>query len=71
MGDSVMDQDEVGDLDKIAGIVVQVRADVGTEPEERIAYVLAHRLRDARIELSEPEIADLARQIASGQTTDE
>lgn len=64
----VMDHDEVNDLDKIAGIVVQTRADVGTEGQDRIAAVLTQRLDDAGITLSDDEIADLARQVASGQS---
>lgn len=62
-----MDHDDVGDLDKIAGIVVQTRADVGTEPESRIAEVLGQRFSDAGVDLSDDDIADLARQIASGE----
>lgn len=63
-----MDHDDVGDLDKVAGIVVQTRADVGTESESRIAEVLAQRLSDAGVELPDEEIADLARQIATGES---
>lgn len=64
----VMDVDEVSDLDKIAGIVVQTRADLGTEDESRIAEVLSQRLHDAGIELSEVDIAELAGQVARGES---
>ncbi|GAA2010494.1 hypothetical protein [Microbacterium ulmi] len=62
----IMDQHSASDVDKIAGIVVQTRADVGTEPVERIAEVLGQRLRDAGLDLDDGEIADLARQVATG-----
>lgn len=62
-----MDHDEVGDLDKIAGIVVQTRADLGTATEDRIAEVLGQRFRDADLDVSDEETADLAHQIATGE----
>lgn len=64
-----LDQNETSETDKIAGIVVQTRADVGTESEERIRDVLAQRLSDAGLSLSDADIDDLAHQVAHGEST--
>lgn len=66
----LMDVDNADVTDQVAGIVVQTRADVGKESEERIREVLAQRLADAEITLDEAEIADLAHQVAKGETLD-
>lgn len=68
-GGPIMDQHPAPDVDKIAGIVAQTRSDVGTEPVERIADVLRQRLDDAGLELSDNEVADLAQQVATGDST--
>jgi hypothetical protein len=62
----MMDQHVASDDDKIAGIVVQTRSDVGTEPVERIADVLKQRFEDAGIEVTDERTADLAQQVATG-----
>lgn len=62
----IMDQHQAPDTDKIAGIVVQTRSDVGTETPERITEVLRQRFADAGLDVSDEETADLAQQIATG-----
>ncbi|SIT67664.1 hypothetical protein [Microbacterium sp. RU33B] len=62
----IMDQHQAPDTDKIAGIVVQTRSDVGTETPERIIEVLRQRFADAGLDVSDEETADLAQQIATG-----
>ena len=57
---------DLNDTDKIAGIVVQTRSDVGTETPERIIEVLRQRFADAGLDVSDEETADLAQQIATG-----
>ena len=61
-----MAQNNASDVDKVAGIVVQTRSDVGGEPLERIAEVLRQRLTQAGIELPEHDIEELARQVSTG-----
>lgn len=61
-----MAQNNASDVDKVAGIVVQTRSDVGGEPMERIAEVLRQRLTQAGVELPEHDIEELARQVSTG-----
>ena len=61
-----MAQNNASDVDKVAGIVVQTRSDVGSEPLERIAEVLRQRLTQAGVELPEHDIEELARQVSTG-----
>ena len=61
-----MAQNNASDVDKVAGIVVQTRSDVGGEPLERIAEVLRQRLTQAGVELPEHDIEELARQVSTG-----
>lgn len=68
-GGPIMDQHPASDVDKIAGIVAQTRSDVGTEPVERIAEVLRQRFSDSGLEVSDDEVADLAQQVATGDST--
>lgn len=68
-GGPIMQQHPAPDVDKIAGIVAQTRADVGMESVERIADVLRQRLSDSKIEVSDDEVADLAQQVATGDST--
>ncbi|KAF2412470.1 hypothetical protein B1729_15025 [Microbacterium sp. B35-04] len=61
-----MAQNNASEVDKVAGIVVQTRSDVGGEPLERIAEVLRQRLTQAGVELPEHDIEELARQVSTG-----
>lgn len=61
-----MAQNDAPAIDKVAGIVVQTRADVGTEPVDRITEVLRQRLEQAGIDLPDHDIEELARQVSTG-----
>ncbi len=61
-----MAQNDASQIEKVSGIVVQTRADVGTESVERIADVLSQRLDEAGIALPDDEIQDLAQQVSTG-----
>lgn len=61
-----MAQNNASDLDKVSGIVAQTRADIGTEPVERIAEVLRQRLDQSGIELPDADVQELARQVSTG-----
>ncbi|MHC2997744.1 hypothetical protein [Microbacterium sp. HJ5] len=61
-----MSQNDASALDKVSGIVAQTRADVGTEPVERIAEVLHQRLEQAGVDLPDGDVDELARQISTG-----
>ncbi|HWL78453.1 hypothetical protein [Microbacterium sp.] len=59
-------QNEASEVDKVAGIVVQTRSDVGDKSIDEIAHVLRQRLNDSSIELPDSEVQELAKQIATG-----
>jgi hypothetical protein len=61
-----MSQNDASDLEKVTGVVAQTRADVGTEPVERIAEVLRQRLEQSGIDLPDSDVEELARQISTG-----
>ena len=61
-----MAQNNASDLDKVSGIVAQTRADVGTEPVERIVEVLHQRLDQAGVDLPDGDVRELARQVSTG-----
>lgn len=61
-----MAQNNASDLEKVTGIVVQTRADVGTEPVDRIAEVLRQRLEQAGVDVPDADIHELARQVSTG-----
>jgi hypothetical protein len=61
-----MSQNDAPAVDKVAGIVAQTRADVGTESLERIAEVLGQRLSQSGVELPESDVHELARQVHTG-----
>lgn len=61
-----MAQNNASDLDKVSGIVAQTRADVGTEPVDRIAEVLHQRLEQAGVDLPDGDVQELARQVSTG-----
>ncbi|MCP2636197.1 hypothetical protein K0817_006390 [Microbacterium sp. HD4P20] len=61
-----MDQNNAPDIDKVAGIVAQTRADVGTEPHERIVEVLHQRLDQSGVDLPDSDVDELARQVSTG-----
>jgi len=61
-----MAQNDASETDKVSGIVVQTRADVGTEPVDRIAEVLRQRLEQSGIDLPDSDIEELARQVSTG-----
>lgn len=61
-----MAQNDASMTEKVSGIVAQTRADVGTEPLERIADVLGQRLEQAGIDLPDADIQELAHQVSTG-----
>lgn len=61
-----MAQNNASAIEKITGIVAQTRADVGTEPVERIADVLRQRLEQSGIDLPDSDVEELARQVSTG-----
>ncbi|WP_228484718.1 hypothetical protein [Microbacterium cremeum] len=61
-----MAQNNASGLEKVSGIVAQTRADVGTEPVERIAEVLRQRLDQAGVHLPDGDVQELARQVSTG-----
>jgi hypothetical protein len=61
-----MDQNNAPDIDKVAGIVAQTRADVGTESLERIVEVLHQRLDQSGVSLPDADVEELARQVSTG-----
>jgi len=61
-----MSQNNASQVEKVSGIVVQTRSDVGDQPQERIQEVLRQRLEQSGIDLPDAEIAELARQISGG-----
>ncbi len=61
-----MSQNDASSVDKVAGIAAQTRADVGSEPAERVEEVLRQRLEQSGVALPPDEVAELARQITQG-----
>ncbi len=61
-----MDTHPTDDEARIAGVVVQTRADVGDKSEERIADVLRQRFADIGLNLGDDRIAALAAEVANG-----
>jgi hypothetical protein len=61
-----MDQNNAPDVDKVAGIVAQTRADVGTEPLDRIVEVLHQRLEQSGVDLPDSDVEELAHQVSTG-----
>ncbi|GAA1961175.1 hypothetical protein [Microbacterium deminutum] len=61
-----MAQNDASAIDKVAGIVAQTRADVGTESLDRIADVLRQRLTQSGIDLPDADVEELARQVSTG-----
>lgn len=59
-----MDQNIASDEDKIAGIALQTRHDVGDADPSRIEEVLAQRFRDAGLEVGAERLSALAREVA-------
>jgi len=56
-----MDMNDTSTSEKVDGIVAQTRADHAADGPERIAEVLRQRLSEAGIDLTDDEIAELAR----------
>lgn len=65
-----MAQNNASDLEKVTGIVAQTRADVATQPFERIVEVLRERLVQAGVELPDSDIQELAQQLSVGDSAD-
>lgn len=59
-----MDTHPTDDEARIAGVVVQTRADVGDKSEERIADVLRQRFRDIGLDLGDDRIRALAAEVS-------
>ncbi|MBM3715071.1 MAG: hypothetical protein FJW64_04925 [Actinobacteria bacterium] len=62
----MMDTHDTDDEARIAGVVVQTRADVGDKSEDRIAEVLRQRFSDIGLDLGDDRIAALAAEVANG-----
>jgi len=58
-----MDTHSTDDEARIAGVVVQTRADVGGKSDERVADVLRQRFADIGLELGDDRIRALAAEI--------
>lgn len=63
-----MAQNNATDDEKIIGIILQTRQDVGSETTERISEVLRQRLDQAGIEATDAQIEGYAGQVADGST---
>lgn len=61
-----MDQNNADQAEKVAGIVVQTRADLTTQPLTRVPEMLSQRLEQAGISLPAETVDALARQIVDG-----
>ncbi|MGB4779043.1 hypothetical protein [Microbacterium sp.] len=61
-----MSQNNASEVEKVSGIVAQVRADVATSDADEVRRVLAQRLEQAGIDLPDDEIDELAQQITMG-----
>ncbi|ALJ21213.1 hypothetical protein [Microbacterium sp. No. 7] len=61
-----MPRRDAGEVETIAGILVQTRDDTAMAPRDRLVRVLAERLADAGVEVSGDEVGELADQIATG-----
>ena len=61
-----MAQNNASQVEKVSGIVVQTRSDVGDQSEEQIQHVLKQRLEQSGIDLPDADIAELAHQISGG-----
>lgn len=59
-------QNDTTDMERVSGVVVQVRADVGGEDVSIVEQSLRRRLRDAGIAVDDDEVGALARDIAGG-----
>ncbi|MCM3502704.1 hypothetical protein M3667_12565 [Microbacterium sp. P26] len=59
-----MDTHPTDDEARIAGVVVQTRADVGDKSQERIAEVLRQRFADVGLDLGDDRIRALAAEVA-------
>lgn len=61
-----MDTHATDDEARIAGVIVQTRADVGDKSPERIADVLRQRFSDIGLDLGDDRITALAAEVAQG-----
>ncbi|MDF2048202.1 hypothetical protein [Microbacterium sp. Kw_RZR3] len=59
----IMDTHETDDEARIAGVVVQTRADVGGKSDERVAEVLRQRFAQIGLELGDDRIRALAAEV--------
>ena len=59
----MMDTHPTDDEARIAGVVVQTRADVGGKSDERVADVLRQRFADIGLELGDDRIRALAAEV--------
>lgn len=64
-----MTQNNASEVEKVTGILVQTRADMGAEPRERVVQALAERLAQAGIEVSSADVEELADQITTGDAS--
>lgn len=62
----MMDTHETDDEARIAGVVVQTRADVGDKSEERIADVLRQRFAEIGLDVGDDRVRALAAEVAQG-----
>lgn len=62
----MMDTHSTDDGARIAGVVVQTRADVGDKSEDRIVEVLRQRFADIGLDLGDDRLRALAAEVAGG-----
>lgn len=61
-----MAQNNASDVEKVAGIVVQTRADLAATAPDRVFDVLKQRLEQSGVDLPDEEVRELAKQITEG-----
>lgn len=61
-----MSQNNASDVEKVTGIVAQVRGDIASGDADEVRHVLAQRLEQAGLALGDDEIDELTRQITTG-----
>lgn len=64
-----MAQNDASEVEKVTGILVQTRADLGGEPRDRVVQALAERLEQAGVAVSDADVEELADQITTGDAT--
>jgi hypothetical protein len=61
-----MSQNNADEVEKVSGIVAQTRADVADQDRDEVRRVLAQRIEQAGVSLSDAEIDELTDQVTTG-----